>query len=50
VATIVFGIIYVLASCLCWFPAILFAPIPLGVFAILSREILPVGDKPQILG
>jgi hypothetical protein len=50
VASIVFGVIYVLASCLCWFPAILFAPIPLGVFAILSRQIFPVGAKPEILG
>ena len=50
VATIVFSVIYVLASCLCWFPVILFAPIPLGVFAILSREIFPVDAKPEILG
>jgi len=50
VASIVFGIIYLLASCLCWFPAILFSPIPLGVFAILSREIFPVGAKPEIRG
>jgi uncharacterized membrane protein len=49
IATIVFSIIYVFASCLCWFPAILFAPIPLGVFAILSREVFPVTAKPEIL-
>ena len=48
-ATVIFGVIYLLGSCLCWVPAILFTPIPLGAFAILSREIYPVDAKPEIM-
>ncbi len=49
VATLTFGVIYLLGSCLCWIPAILFTPIPLGAFAILSREIFPGTAKPEIV-